>query len=97
MPHERSLPIAYLLWLPPLGILGVHKLYLRRPWMAVLFFFTAGIFLVGWIIDLFTMRDQLEDCNDDLFADIDRELLEDRIEELEDEVDHLRRRLRNNP
>ena len=93
MPHERSLPVAYLLWLPPLGILGAHKLYLRRPWMACLYFLTGGLLLVGWIIDLFTLRDQAEDCNDDLFAPLDREILEDRIEDLEDEVDDLRRRL----
>lgn len=95
MPHERKLLIAYLLWIPPLGILGVPKLYLRRPLMALLYFCTGGLLLIGWIIDLFTMSDQVEDCNDDLFAEIDRELLEDRIEELEEEVDDLRRRLRH--
>ena len=93
MPHERRLPVAYLLWLPPLGFLGAHKLYLRRPWMACLYFLTCGLLLIGWIFDLFTMREQTEDCNDDLFAPLDREILEDRIEDLEDEVDHLRRRL----
>ena len=93
MPHERRLLVAYLLWLP-LGILGAHKLYLQRPWVALLYLLTAGLFVIGWIIDLFTMREQVEMCNDRIFDEYDEYVLEDRIEELEDEVDHLRRKLR---
>ena len=93
MPHERSLIVAYLLWLP-LGILGAHKLYLRRPWIALLYFFTAGLFVIGWVVDLFTMRDQVERCNDRIYDEDDQEFLEDRIEELEEEVDDLRRQIR---
>jgi len=91
MPHERSLLLAYLLWFP-FGILGAHKLYLRRPWIALLYFFTAGLFVIGWVVDLFTMREQVEICNDVIYDEYD--LLEDRIEELEEEVDDLRRKLR---
>jgi len=94
MPHERNLLIAYLLWLP-FGIFGAHKLYLRRPWIALLYFFTAGLFVIGWIVDLFTMREQVGICNDRIYDEYDQDSLEDRIEQLEEELDNLHRKLRN--
>ena len=36
------------------GLLGAHKLYLGRPVMAALYFFTGGFFMVGWALDLLT-------------------------------------------
>jgi len=98
MIRERNLVVAYILCLL-LGILGAHKLYLRRPIMALLYLFTAGLFIVGWIIDLFTMAKQVDDCNDRIYAMDDgatfmEEHLEDRIDELEDQVDELRHQLR---
>ncbi|MDH5738601.1 MAG: NINE protein [Gammaproteobacteria bacterium] len=103
MIRERSTAIAYLLWLP-LGIIGAHKFYLRKPGMGILYLFTGGLFIIGWIIDLFTLPDQVEDCNEiiyvesgyleeeDLNADI--AMMEDRIDELEEEVAWLRSELR---
>lgn len=44
--------LGYLLWLL-LGILGVHRFYFGKRTSAVLYFFTAGFLLVGWLIDLF--------------------------------------------
>lgn len=78
-----------------LGILGAHKFYLRRPLMGLLYFFSAGLLLIGWLIDLFTLPDQVEEFNDQLYLDEDEAYLEDRIEELEDEVDYLREQLKN--
>ncbi|MBQ61418.1 MAG: hypothetical protein CMQ19_05010 [Gammaproteobacteria bacterium] len=43
-----------MLWYP-LGILGAHRLYLRRQKMALLYLCTGGLFVIGWVIDLFTM------------------------------------------
>lgn len=95
MARERNIGIAYLLWLI-LGIIGAHKLYLKRPLMAVLYLFTAGLFLIGWLVDLFTMGEQVDACNDRIFADEDHtDFLEDRIDELEDLVDELQDQLRN--
>lgn len=94
MIHERSTVVAYILWLV-LGILGAHKFYLRQPLMGVIYIFTAGLLLIGWFIDLFTLRDQVDDFNDQLYQEEDEGYLEDRIEELEDEVDYLRDQLKN--
>lgn len=98
MTRERSLVIAYILWLI-LGIIGAHKLYLKRPFMALLYLFTLGLFLIGWIVDLFTMAEQVDDCNDRIYEDAGlsfvEEHLEDRIDELEDQVEELRNQLRS--
>ncbi len=97
--RERNLIVAYILWLT-LGIIGAHKLYLRRPFMALLYLCTAGLFVIGWIIDLFTMAAQVDDCNDRIYDEeggptFMEEHLEDRIDELEDQVEELRHQLRN--
>jgi hypothetical protein len=93
--RERNIGIAYILWLI-FGLFGAHKLYLRRPVMAVVYLFTLGLFLIGWVVDLFTMNEQVDQCNDKIFESegLD-EQMEDRIDELEDEVEELRDRLRN--
>ena len=43
---------AYLLWLPPLGWLGLHQCYLGRHYHAVWIFTTFAGFLIGWFRDL---------------------------------------------
>jgi len=43
--------IGYLLWL--FGFTGAHRFYYGRPISATIYFFTLGLFLVGWLIDLF--------------------------------------------
>jgi len=100
MRKEKDVAIAYLLWLF-VGIFGAHKLYLARPWMALLYLFTAGLLLIGWLIDLFTLKDQVLEFNEAIYAnpeyEDDREFLEDRIDDLEDEVDYLKEQLRRRP
>ncbi len=92
MVRERNIGVAYLLWLM-LGILGAHKLYLRRPMMALIYLFTVGLFLVGWIVDLFTMGEQVDACNDRIFDEDHTDFLETRIDELEDLVEELQDQL----
>lgn len=43
--------IGYLLWL--FGFTGSHRFYYGRPVSATIYFFTFGLFLVGWLVDLF--------------------------------------------
>jgi TM2 domain-containing membrane protein YozV len=54
----RSLLLAYLLWLVG-GPLSLHKFYLGRPVVGLLYFFTGGLFLLGWIVDFFTLPRQV--------------------------------------
>ena len=43
--------IGYLLWL--FGFTGSHRFYYGRPVSGTIYFFTFGLFLIGWLIDLF--------------------------------------------
>jgi TM2 domain-containing membrane protein YozV len=43
--------IGYLLWL--FGFTGAHRFYYGKPISGTIWFFTAGLFLIGWIVDLF--------------------------------------------
>lgn len=48
----KSQGVAYLLWFF-LGFFGAHRFYLRQTGTGLLWLFTGGLFLVGWIVDLF--------------------------------------------
>ena len=43
--------IGYLLWL--FGFTGAHRFYYGRPVSATIYFFTLGLFFIGWLVDLF--------------------------------------------
>lgn len=47
--HSKT--IGYLLWI--LGFMGAHRFYYGKPWTGTLWFFTLGLFFIGWIVDLF--------------------------------------------
>ena len=50
--HDTHTPlIGYLLWL--FGFTGAHRFYYGRPVSGTIYFFTLGLFLVGWLFDLF--------------------------------------------
>lgn len=58
----KSLLLAYLLWFVG-GPFGLHKFYLERPGMGLVYFFTFGLFMIGWIVDLFTLPYQVRVAN----------------------------------
>lgn len=58
---ECSLAAAYLMW--PLGFLGLHHFYLRRPAMGVLYMFTLGLLGMGWLADLARMPSLVRHAN----------------------------------
>jgi TM2 domain-containing membrane protein YozV len=58
----QSLLLTYVLWLFG-GLFGLHKFYLGRPFIGLLYFFTGGLFLVGWIVDFFTLPRQVRIAN----------------------------------
>lgn len=49
----HSLAVGYVLWI--FGFLGSHRFYFGRPVSGVIYLCTLGLFLVGWIVDLFLM------------------------------------------
>ncbi len=49
--NTHSMAIGYLLWL--FGFTGSHRFYYGRPITGTIWFFTLGLLLIGWIVDLF--------------------------------------------
>ena len=49
--QTHSAAIGYLLWI--FGFLGAHRFYFGKPISGTIYFFTLGLFFIGWIIDLF--------------------------------------------
>ena len=62
---EKETWVAYLLWFF-FGFIGVHKFYLGKMGWGILYLLTGGIFLIGWVIDLFTIPSQVRQVNADL-------------------------------
>lgn len=50
-PDTHSKVIGYLLWL--FGFTGSHRFYYGKPVSGTIWFFTLGLLLIGWIVDLF--------------------------------------------
>ena len=55
MGNTHSKAVGYVLWI--FGFMGAHRFYYGRPISATIYFFTLGLFLVGWIVDLFLIPD----------------------------------------
>jgi TM2 domain-containing membrane protein YozV len=49
----HSAAVGYVLWI--FGFMGAHRFYFGRPVSGTIYFFTLGLFLIGWIADLFLM------------------------------------------
>lgn len=58
--QTHSLGIGYILWI--FGFTGSHRFYYGKPISGTIYFFTFGLFLIGWIIDLFLMPGLKEDA-----------------------------------
>lgn len=50
-PETHSVVIGYILWL--FGFTGSHRFYYGYPLLGTIYFFTFGLFFIGWFIDLF--------------------------------------------
>ena len=49
--QTHSIVIGYIVWI--FGFMGAHRFYYGKPITGTIWFFTLGLFFVGWIIDLF--------------------------------------------
>jgi len=67
---DRDRGDLVLAWLPPFGLLGAHRYYLRSYFLAVAYTMTAGFFGIGWLIDgllLPKLYDQYVESNQERF------------------------------
>lgn len=49
--NTHSILLGYIAWL--LGFMGCHRFYYGKPITGTIWFFTLGVFFIGWIIDFF--------------------------------------------
>jgi TM2 domain-containing membrane protein YozV len=47
----HSVIIGYVLWL--FGFTGAHRFYYGKPVSGTIYLLTLGLFLIGWVVDLF--------------------------------------------
>ncbi len=60
----KSGPAAFVLWLCGLiGICGLHRFYLGRPWTGLLWLLTFGLVGIGQLIDLFLLPSMVRQDN----------------------------------
>jgi hypothetical protein len=67
----RSIWVAYLLWFL-FGPIGVHRFYCGKIGTGILWFFTGGLFAIGWIVDAFLLPRMVRRTNEAYLADVRR-------------------------
>ena len=59
---DKNYNVAWVL-MTFLGIFGIHRLYLGKWLTALLWFFTCGLFLIGYLYDYWTLNEQIDEVN----------------------------------
>ena len=59
---RKDYSVAWLL-LAFLGLLGFHRFYLGKWITGIVYLLTGGLFLIGWLYDLFTLNNQIDEIN----------------------------------
>jgi TM2 domain-containing membrane protein YozV len=62
VPGPLDYTIAWIL-LTFLGVFGVHRFYMGKWLTGILWLLTGGLFLVGWLYDLWTLNEQVSEVN----------------------------------
>lgn len=57
----HSVFMGYLLWI--FGFIGAHRFYYGKQVSGVIWFFTLGLFFIGWIIDLLLIPGMSEEAD----------------------------------
>jgi TM2 domain-containing membrane protein YozV len=58
---SHSLIVGYIFWI--FGFTGAHRFFYGKPLTGALWFFTGGLLLVGWIVDLFLIPAMADDAD----------------------------------
>ena len=59
---EKNYNVTWIL-MTFLGIFGIHRLYLGKWLTALLWFFTGGLLLIGYLYDYWTLNEQIDEVN----------------------------------
>jgi TM2 domain-containing membrane protein YozV len=46
-----------------LGYLGIHRFYMGKWVTGLIYLFTGGLFVIGWLYDLWTLNEQVDEIN----------------------------------
>jgi TM2 domain-containing membrane protein YozV len=57
--HNKT--VGYLLWI--IGFTGAHRFYYGKPISGAIWFFTAGLLGIGWVVDLFLIPSMNREAN----------------------------------
>jgi len=63
MNREHSNAIIWLSWLFG-GVFGVHRFLLGHWPYGILYFFSFGMFFVGWVLDAFSMNELIDEARE---------------------------------
>jgi TM2 domain-containing membrane protein YozV len=63
LPTTYMVSDCYILWFSPLGFMGAHYLYLQKTKTFLLYFFTFGIFGLGWLVDSVRIPGLVKEAN----------------------------------
>ena len=59
---DKNYNVSWIL-LTFLGIFGAHRFYLGKWLTGLLWFFTGGLFLLGYLYDYLTLKEQIDEVN----------------------------------
>ena len=59
---EKDYNVSWIL-LTFLGVFGVHRFYLGKWISGLIWFFTGGLFLLGYLYDYWTLNEQIDEVN----------------------------------
>jgi TM2 domain-containing membrane protein YozV len=62
MQPTHNLALGYAFWL--FGFFGAHRFYYGKHLTGILWLLTGGVFLIGWIVDLFLIPSMNDEAND---------------------------------
>lgn len=62
---DKDYDVSWIL-LTFLGIFGIHRFYLGKWITGLIWFFTGGLFLLGYLYDYWTLNEQVDEVNKNL-------------------------------
>ncbi len=59
--ENHSVLLGYLFWV--IGFTGAHRFFFGKPLTGALWFFTGGLLLIGWIVDIVLIPSMAKDAD----------------------------------